>query len=171
VSRGGNLLLDIGPTGDGRIPVIMQQRLVEIGDWLKINGEAIYGSRFAGRSCQWTEGKMPEQKFGEYMIKYTVMDQIGQKPKDGVAVKQVFFTKKSDALYAITPGWPGEHLVLRDIEVSDKTVVTMLGVEGALKYSVKDQDLVIEVPRLNPEQAPCHYAYTFKVSSGKLAVK
>lgn len=45
VSRGGNLLLDIGPTADGRIPVIMQQRMVEIGDWLKVNGEAIYGTR------------------------------------------------------------------------------------------------------------------------------
>jgi alpha-L-fucosidase len=43
VSRGGNLLLDIGPTADGRIPVIMQERLVQIGDWLKVNGEAIYG--------------------------------------------------------------------------------------------------------------------------------
>ncbi|KXK31601.1 MAG: alpha-L-fucosidase [Candidatus Omnitrophica bacterium] len=44
VARGGNLLLDIGPTADGRIPVIMQQRLLEIGDWLKENGEGIYGS-------------------------------------------------------------------------------------------------------------------------------
>jgi len=44
VARGGNLLLDIGPTADGRIPVIMQERLVQIGDWLKVNGEAIYGT-------------------------------------------------------------------------------------------------------------------------------
>jgi alpha-L-fucosidase len=44
VGRGGNLMLDIGPTADGRIPVIMQQRMVEIGDWLKVNGEAIYGT-------------------------------------------------------------------------------------------------------------------------------
>lgn len=45
VCQGGNLLLDVGPTADGRIPVIMQQRLIEIGDWLKVNGEAIYSTR------------------------------------------------------------------------------------------------------------------------------
>jgi len=44
VSRGGNLLLDIGPTADGRIPVIMQQRLKDMGDWLHVNGDAIYGT-------------------------------------------------------------------------------------------------------------------------------
>jgi alpha-L-fucosidase len=44
VSRGGNLLLNIGPAADGTIPVIMQQRLKDIGDWLKVNGEAIYGT-------------------------------------------------------------------------------------------------------------------------------
>jgi alpha-L-fucosidase len=45
VSRGGNLLLDIGPTADGRIPVIMEERLLQMGRWLETNGEAIYGSR------------------------------------------------------------------------------------------------------------------------------
>ena len=45
VSAGGNLLLDIGPTADGRIPVIQQQRLLDIGAWLHINGEAIYETR------------------------------------------------------------------------------------------------------------------------------
>lgn len=44
VARGGNLLLDIGPAADGTIPVIMQQRLLEMGAWLKRNGEAIYGT-------------------------------------------------------------------------------------------------------------------------------
>lgn len=44
VSKGGNFLLNIGPTADGRIPVIMQQRLSDLGNWLKINGEAIYES-------------------------------------------------------------------------------------------------------------------------------
>jgi alpha-L-fucosidase len=45
VSRGGNLLLDIGPTADGRIPVIMEERLSQMGEWLEFNGEAVYGTR------------------------------------------------------------------------------------------------------------------------------
>jgi len=45
VSRGGNLLLNVGPSSDGRIPVIMQQRLIDIGSWLNVNGEAIFKTR------------------------------------------------------------------------------------------------------------------------------
>lgn len=45
VARGGNLLLNIGPTADGRIPVIMQQRLFDMGEWLRVNGEGIYGTK------------------------------------------------------------------------------------------------------------------------------
>ena len=44
VSRGGNLLLNVGPTSDGRIPAIMQDRLLAMGAWLKVNGEAIYAT-------------------------------------------------------------------------------------------------------------------------------
>ena len=41
---GSNLLLNIGPAGDGTIPVIMQERLLQIGRWLEVNGDAIYGT-------------------------------------------------------------------------------------------------------------------------------
>ena len=44
VSRGSNFLLNIGPTADGRIPVIMQERLLDMGRWLEVNGEGIYST-------------------------------------------------------------------------------------------------------------------------------
>lgn len=168
VSRGGNLLLDIGPAADGTIPPLMEQRLLEIGDWLKVNGEAIYGTRFAGRSCQWTEGKRPEQKFGEFMVKYNLMEQIGQRPKNGLAVKQVFFTKKPGALYAITPGWPGRKLVLRNVKVPAGTAATMLGVEGRLPTQIDGKTLTLTLPDLGPEAAPCRYAFAFKIPGAEL---
>jgi alpha-L-fucosidase len=168
VSRGGNLLLDIGPDGDGTIPVIMEQRLLEIGDWLKVNGEAIYGTRMAGRSCQWTEGAKPTQEFGTYMVKYDLMNQIGQEPNDGKAVKQVFFTQKPGALYAITAGWPGERLVLRDIRTKRTTTVTMLGMSGALRHRARGNTLTITPPDLEPGQAPCRYAYAFKITDAEM---
>ena len=54
--NGGNYLLDVGPTADGRLPVIMQERLLQIGEWLRVNGDAIYGSQgspFRPRKFEW----------------------------------------------------------------------------------------------------------------------
>lgn len=45
VSRGGNLNLNVGPCADGTIPAIAEERLEQLGDWLAVNGEGIYGSR------------------------------------------------------------------------------------------------------------------------------
>jgi alpha-L-fucosidase len=168
VSRGGNFLLDIGPTGDGRIPTIMEQRLLEIGDWLRVNGEAIYGTRHAGRDCQWTSGKQPGQDYGEYNVRYNLMDQIGQEPKGDLAVKMAFFTRKPDALYAITPGWPGEALVLHNLEISPTTRVTMLGVDGELTYRFTDATLTVQTPTFSPGSAPCQHAFAFKITGARL---
>ena len=44
-SYGGNLLMNVGPTYDGLIMPIFQDRMHAIGQWLKINGESIYGTR------------------------------------------------------------------------------------------------------------------------------
>lgn len=52
VSAGGNFLLNVGPAADGTIPVIMQERLLQIGEWLELNGEGIYASRKYKKSTQ-----------------------------------------------------------------------------------------------------------------------
>lgn len=45
VGRGGNLLLNVGPSPEGTLPDVVYERLHEIGDWMKVNSEGIYGTR------------------------------------------------------------------------------------------------------------------------------
>ena len=146
VSRGGNLLLDIGPTGDGRIPVIMQERLLQIGKWLKTNGDAIYGTKPWTRTRQWSEGNQPKLETGEYMTKYEVTDYIQHK-KPGQAVIETFFTSKGDDVYAILPGWPGPKLTLKNMTAPASMKGTMLGAKNTMKWSKSGSGIEIEMPQ------------------------
>ncbi len=82
-------------------------------------------------------------------------------------MKQVFFTKKPDALYAITPGWPGATLTLQDVQAPRAAQVTMLGVATPLAWKQQGKNLVITTPTLTVDQLPCQYAYAFKVTGIK----
>lgn len=44
-SCGGNMLMNVDPTSDGRIVPIFQERLLQMGEWLSVYGEAIYGTK------------------------------------------------------------------------------------------------------------------------------
>jgi alpha-L-fucosidase len=83
VARGGNLLLNIGPTADGRIPVIMQQRLADMGGWLRVNGEAIYGTR------------------------------LWDKAPAVTADTKVYYTRKGNDLYVICTKFPEQSLTVK----------------------------------------------------------
>ena len=163
VSRGGNFLLDIGPTADGRIPVIMQERLIEMGDWLNVNGEAIYGTSLHEQTCQWTKGTVADAERGRYKVKYDVM-KLTVAPDEGMATKEIFFTKKGKTLYAICPVYPKNELIVKNIKLKPTSKISMLGSAESLKWQQKGKHVVIEIPALSPSEVPCKHAWTFKIS-------
>jgi len=163
VSRGGNFLLDIGPTWDGRIPVIMEDRLIDIGEWLAINGEAIYGTRSWKRPAQWSEGKRRDtsatDNHGFHIFKDTI------DPEPGHAFKEVMFTSKGETLYAIFHTWPADGVFrLRDIPVSDATTIRLLGHDGELEFDQEDGNVAVSLPVFVPGTAPGKYLWTLALS-------
>ena len=165
VSRGGNLLLNVGATADGRIPVIEEERLVQIGDWLKVNGEAIFGTRPWTRSCQWSAGERPRIEYGrEWRYNYDIAS-IAGKPSQGRAAVEAFFTAKEDTLYAILPAWPSRPVVIiKGVRPSAQAAVTMLGLERPLKWSPAEDGLAVEIPQLSVDELPCELSYTLKLT-------
>lgn len=163
VSRGGNLLLDIGPTGDGRIPVIMEERLLQIGDWLKTNGEAIYGTRPWHETRQWSAGKVPEIKYGEYMTGYDIAKLIG-KPTGGSAVIEAFFTTKGNDLYAITPTWPGRKMILKNVVPSKNSSIKLLGFAQPLKWEMENGSVAVSLPDFPVDELSGQPAHVFKLT-------
>jgi alpha-L-fucosidase len=146
VSKNGALLLNIGPKADGTIPVEEQQILLEIGRWLEINGEAIYGSR-------------PWIKFGEGPTEVPE-GQFTDTQRQAFTPQDFRFTAKDGVIYAICLSWPGAGtaLVIRSLAGETLHSVELLG-HGPVEWSCDRDGLKIQIP----DEPPCPHAVVFKL--------
>ena len=151
VSRGGNLLLDIGPSADGRIPVIMQQRLTDIGTWLQTNGEAIYGTEAYKQSYQWSEGAKPQKKGESFMAGYNIAELV--KSNKHQAHIETFFTTKGKNLYCIFPSY-SPQLRIRNFKPSATTRASILGSKKSLSVKRIGNDCIIDISGVHPGDIP-----------------
>ncbi|KAM7452402.1 Tissue alpha-L-fucosidase [Porites harrisoni] len=134
VSCGGNLLMNVGPTADGRIIPAFQERLLQMGEWLSVNGEAIYSTK------PW-------------------------RAQNDTIDKNVWYTSKADAVYAIALEWPLDELTLGAPISTSRTQVTMLGYEREFNWkpATDKGGIIISVPCIPANQLKSKWAWVFKL--------
>jgi alpha-L-fucosidase len=151
VSKNGNLLLNVGPKSDGTIPEQARAILLEMGAWLKTNGEAIYGSR-------------PWLVYGEGPTKVTGTAKNSDQQQ--FTAEDIRFTTHNGALYAIALGWPADNelrirSLARGLPYLKGPVcgVKMLGSDESLSWRQESDGLHIELPKQRPDEP----AWTFRI--------
>ena len=137
VAKGGNFLLNIGPDADGDFPAPAIERLAEMGRWMKVNGEAIYGTRAVapykeGRVC------MTQRKDKIYLIYLDEKDKTS--PPSTINISAFHQAKSVRMLGTNEP---------IDWKVDAKTGLT------------------IQVPQSIQKSPPCSYAWAFEVDGAK----
>jgi alpha-L-fucosidase len=118
ISRNGNFLINIGPKSDGTLVPEQVERLRAMGQWLKINGDAIYGSRY------WQVNEQADER-----LAFTT----NGKKLYAIKLTQPNERFKIDA----TEGW----------DASDVTTVRLLGSESSVEWSVESEGLTITPPK------------------------
>ena len=152
VSKNGALLLNIGPRPDGIIPEPEQKILLEIGQWLTVNGEAIYGTR-------------PWKVYGEGPTE-VIEGSFSDTQRTAFTGQDIRFTTKGDTLYAIVLAWPGEQIVIKSLGKSlslwDQKVgsISLLGHTGQLEWSRDESGLAVKLP----DRKPCEHAFVLKIA-------
>jgi alpha-L-fucosidase len=159
VSKNGNLFLNLSPKADGTIPQEQQNTLLEVGQWLQVNGDAIYGTH------NWI-------KFGEG-VPPARGGASGTSAPEAPRGPNIRFTVKGDNLYAIILGdWPGKQAVIASLATGKAPQgkiksVTLLGHKYALKFlGSKPLRFTQDAEGLKvklPATAPCKYAYTLRI--------
>ena len=117
VSRGGNLLLNVGPGPDGEWDPVAYERLKAVGAWMKVNGEAIYGTR--------ADGALSPQGSFVFTRKGSTIYGISQ-AKAGESVP--------------------EKVILRNIRPTKRAMVSLLGYPKALKWTATMDGVVVLLP-------------------------
>lgn len=137
VSKGGNYLLNIGPDGKGAVPEKSAQGLREMGEWLSINGEAIYGS------VRW---KIAHEGQDETLLKGT-----GHRAEKGFARKfsseDFWFTAKENKVYAISLVQAGEKVSIKSLNKSAGQIknIRLLGSNKSIKWLQTDTQLELDL--------------------------
>ena len=158
VSKNGNLLLNIGPRSDGTIPDEVQQVLRSVGGWLKVNGEAIYGTR------PWTT-------YGEGPTKVAAGSFQDTKTLDYTA-EDFRFTTKRNSLFAIELAWPGgNEAVVHSVTAAalkGKRIekVALLGTEAPVRSRLEADGLHLMLPA----KPAGGYGYAFRIELDRPAL-
>lgn len=133
VSKGGNLLINIGPKADGTIPEVMQDRLKGIGAWLSVNGEAIYGTR-------------PWKIYGEGPTVKEVGSWGRKNAEYAFKANDVRFTRKGNVLYVILLEWPGNQITLKSFQDTNIQNISMLGSNEKISWKQINGETTFSLP-------------------------
>ncbi len=160
VSRGGILFLSLTPKGDGSIPEQEVKILKGMGDWLKVNGEAIYNTRRYKVS-----GEGPAE-----LIEWNERRQGYKWDWSDLSARDVRFTMSKDRkiLYATVLGWPEDGKYTIKTLSGDQVIssgggiqmVEMLGSSDTIRWEQTPGGLTLYFP----EEKPCDIAYSFRIT-------